>query len=119
MKKFNDYVIHLLNQNEEFSKLNPTLTEEGNIEMGYYNVYLREEDGYSIMGIESDSAQTQELWEFDKLTSEEEIVQWISFLKDEYDYVISMYELSWETGVEPFGEEGFICKWLLEETESI
>lgn len=117
MKKFNDYVIHLMNQNEEFSKLNPTLTEEG-IEMGDYFIWLREEDGYHILCVGADSPQIQEFWEFDKLTSEEEIVQWITFLKDEFDYVISMYEMSWETGVNPF-PEGHFTKWLLDETESI
>lgn len=113
MKKFNEYLISLMNQKDEFQTLNPSINEDGSIEMGNYCVYLREEDGYSIMGIHSDSAQSQELWEYDKLTTEEEIFEWICFLKNEYDTNESLMVLGMETDTNPFGEEGITNKWLL------
>jgi len=118
MKNFNENVIHLMNQNDELKMLNPIINEEGNIEMGEYDVFLREQDGYSIMCVCTDTPQTQEFWEFDKLTSEEEVVKWILFLKNEHDTNHNLVEVFMETNINPFPEDGYISKWLLDVTES-
>jgi hypothetical protein len=85
MSILNEGLVYLMNQNEELSKLNPTLTEEGGIEMDEcYYICVEEENNEMILSLYADNPISFKYWGCDKLNPNQ-IVECILFFKDKFD----------------------------------